>query len=293
MPASFRPLAALCLAISFGVFAVPLAKAQEKEASRIVAIGGAITETLYALGVQDRIVAVDTTAVYPPEAKRKPNVGYMRALSAEGVLAQSPDLVLMEEGAGPPPAIALLKASGIAITTIPDGHGQKAIGDKIEKIGGAVGKAEEGRALAGALERDLAGLQKELVAIDRHKRVLFILSLVDGRPMAAGTQTAADTMMRLAGGVNVLSAVQGYKTLNAEAATALAPDVVVMITGAGPNHAMSDPLAIPALKATPAGRNGALITMDAAYLLGFGPRTADAARDLAAKLYPGEIAPSR
>ncbi len=55
--------------------------------SRIVSIGGAITEILYALGFEDRIAGVDATSLYPPSALRdKPNVGYMRQLSPEGVL---------------------------------------------------------------------------------------------------------------------------------------------------------------------------------------------------------------
>jgi iron complex transport system substrate-binding protein len=56
------------------------------DASRIVSIGGAVTEILYALGLKDHVVAVDTTSLYPPQAlKEKPNVGYMRSLWAEGV----------------------------------------------------------------------------------------------------------------------------------------------------------------------------------------------------------------
>lgn len=258
---------------------------------RIVAIGGAVTETLYALGAKDRIVAVDTTAVYPPEARRKPNVGYMRALSAEGVLAQSPDLVLMEDGAGPPQAIELLKASSVAITTVPKGQSLATIGEKIAVIADAVGEAEKGKELAAAIDRDLQRLEGDLAKIGERKRVLFLLSIVDGRPMAAGSGTAADAMIGLAGGVNVFAEATGYKTLSTEVATKLAPDVVVMMTGAGPGHGSADPFAIPALKATPAGQRNAIIRMDGAYLLGFGPRVANAARDFAARLYPGEIAP--
>ena len=81
--------------------------------------------------------------------------------------------------------------------------------------------------------------------------------------------------------------------LTAERVQRAAPDVVVMMTGAGPNHAAVDPFEIPALAATPAGAAKALVRMDASYLLGFGPRTADAARDLAAQLYPGTIKPAR
>ncbi|WAP70407.1 ABC transporter substrate-binding protein [Jiella pelagia] len=108
----FRSALLALLPLVFAVSAVAPANAQSTDARRIVAVGGAITETLYALGAQDRIVAIDTTSVFPPQVTEKPNVGYMRALSAEGVLAQSPDLILMEAGAGPPQAIELLKSLG-------------------------------------------------------------------------------------------------------------------------------------------------------------------------------------
>src|SRR4051812_20647211 len=81
-----------------------------KDANRIVSVGGAVTEILYELGLKDRIVAVDTTSLYPVEAlKQKPNVGYMRALSAEGVLGLNPSLVLAIDGAGPKETIAVLE----------------------------------------------------------------------------------------------------------------------------------------------------------------------------------------
>lgn len=289
IPAAIRALLPFALAASLAL----QANAQENQPARIVAIGGAVTETLFALGVEDRIVAVDTTSIYPPEAAQRPNVGYMRALSAEGVLTQSPDLVLMEEGAGPPPAIALLKSSGVRVETIPGGHGIGALARKLAAIGAAAGEPEAGQALGQEVEAGLQRLEAELAPIETRMRVLFILSIVDGRPMAAGSGTAADAIIAIAGGRNVFADAIGYKTLSAEAATKLAPDVVVMMTGAGPNHATVDPFEIPALAATPAGEAKALVRMDASYLLGFGPRTADAARDLAAQLYPGTIKPAR
>src|SRR5258705_12806627 len=69
--------------------------------ARIVSIGGAITEILYALGFEDRLAGVDATSLYPPAGLRdKPNVGYMRPLSAEGGLGLNPSLVLAGAGCG-------------------------------------------------------------------------------------------------------------------------------------------------------------------------------------------------
>lgn len=82
---------------------------------RIVAAGGVITEVLYALGLQDRLVGIDSTSQFPAEAlKDKPNIGYVRALSAEGVLSLRPSLVMAITSAGPPDAISLLNEAGCA-----------------------------------------------------------------------------------------------------------------------------------------------------------------------------------
>ncbi len=111
---------------SFPAQAAPLIDARRRQVavtdlSRIVCIGGTITEILYALGAADRIVAVDSTSQFPAEALRdKRNIGYMRMLSAEGVLSVGPSLLLVMEGAGPPEAIDALVASPVPLLFIDD-----------------------------------------------------------------------------------------------------------------------------------------------------------------------------
>lgn len=276
-----RSLLGFTLALALG----PSIGAQAAE--RIVSVGGAVTELLYELGKSEEIAAVDSTSIYPAAATAHPNVGYIRALSAEGVLSLSPDLILLEEGAGPPEAVSLLDQAGVRVVHVPSGYDAAGLPAKIEAVARAVGEESEGLRLASTIEADLAALKAELAGIGRRQRVLFVLSLVDGRPMAAGGGTAADAMIALAGGDNVLSDMKGYKALSWEAVTDLQPDVVLSMVRAGSSHDVDAILSQPAFAATPAGRNGALIKMDAQYLLGFGPRTPAAARDLAARLYPG------
>ena len=116
--------------------------------AEILSIGGSVTEIVYALGQEHRLVARDTTSVYPPEAHDLPDVGYMRALSPEGVLAVDPAMILSEEGAGPPETIDVLKSADIPFITVPlvrDGAG---IAQKIRVVGHALGVSEEADALA-------------------------------------------------------------------------------------------------------------------------------------------------
>ena len=175
------------------------------DGSRIVSIGGAVTEILYALGMQDAVIGVDSTSLFPREAAAKQNLGYMRALSAEGVLALSPNLILMEDGSGPPETVNLLDAAGIDIVHVPNGHDVDGIGKKIRIVAGAVDKAAEGERLAATVEAGLKRLADDLTRIGEKRRVLFILSMADGRPMAAGSDTGADAIIELAGGTNVFA----------------------------------------------------------------------------------------
>ena len=77
-------------------------------AAGLVSIDGALTEIVYALGAEDRLVGVDSTSVYPEAVQSLPQVGYMRQLSAEGILSLQPDLVLATRDAGPEPVFELL-----------------------------------------------------------------------------------------------------------------------------------------------------------------------------------------
>ena len=258
-----------------------------KDAERIVAIGGTVTEIIYALGEGDRVVAVDTTSLYPPEATSKPNIGYVRQISAEGVLSQKPDLIIAESGAGPVDSVNILKASGLNFVSIPSPPETAAIPGKIRAVGLAIGRADKAEELAKTVEASIKAIEEKVTeSTGPKKKVLFALSLANGRVMAAGSQSSADAMIRLAGGENAVSSVTGYKPLTDEAVIAAAPDFVLVMSGGAQHLTADQAFALPALAATPAGRTKAFLTMDGLYLLGLGPRAADAARDLNGMLYP-------
>jgi len=261
------------------------------EARRIVSIGGTITEILYSLGAEDRIVARDSTSFYPDAANSKPDVGYMRALSAEGILGQKPDLILMEEGAGPPPVLEILKASEVPMVVIPTPPKVDAIGRKIRDVGVAVGLSGKAEGLAAKTEADLHKLEEDVAKIPGpKKKVLFVLSLSNGRVIAGGADTEAGAVIELAGGVNAAPTINGYKPLADEAVIAAQPDVILsMVSGPGHEITPDKVFAMPSMQTTPAAANKALVTMDGLLLLGFGPRTPEAARSLAADIYPGAI----
>ncbi|MEP3048943.1 MAG: ABC transporter substrate-binding protein [Roseibium sp.] len=259
--------------------------AAQKPATRIVAIGGAVTEVVFALGQEDRLVARDTTSVYPEKANDLPNVGYIRALSPEGVMSVDPDLILMLEGSGPQESVDVLKKSGIPIADIPEAYTAQGILDKVRAVGTALGASENAEALASKLDAELSAAEAEAKSVSSGSRVLFILSTQGGRILASGTDTAAHGILELSGAQNAISDFSGYKQLSDEAILSANPDVILMMRRTGDHGTKAEDLfKHPALALTPAGKNKRLIVMPGQYLLGFGPRTAGAIRDLSKNL---------
>ncbi|WP_429090798.1 heme/hemin ABC transporter substrate-binding protein [Aminobacter sp. BE322] len=256
--------------------------------SRIATVGGSITEIVYALGEEKALVARDSTSVYPEVALKLPDVGYMRALSPEGVLSVNPSGILALEGSGPREAVDVLKKASIPLITVPEGFSHEGIVDKIRIVGKALDAEAKAETLAKEVDAQLSAAEALTADIPQaeRKRVLFILGMQGGKIMASGSGTAADGIIALAGGVNAVEGFSGYKQLTDEAALTARPDIILMMDREG-ELAIDDAQVYgsPAIASTPAGQARKLIRMDGAYLLGFGPRTAGAVKDLAAALY--------
>jgi iron complex transport system substrate-binding protein len=253
---------------------------------RVVCVGGALTEIVYALGAGERLVGVDTTSVFPPAAQALPQVGYQRQLSAEGILARKPDLVIATADAGPPAVLRQLREAGVRVQSVPVGYTPQALQDKVRRVAAALDMARAGEALQARLDAAWRELNARAVAAAARPRVLFVLAHAGPTILIAGKDTAADAMITLAGGVNALAATQGYKPLSPEAVIAAAPDVI-LITGEGLEAVggAARLLDRPGLANTPAARNRRVVAMSALYLLGFGPRAPQAVAELTRALY--------
>ncbi|WP_423339495.1 heme/hemin ABC transporter substrate-binding protein [Rhizobium sp. HT1-10] len=260
------------------------------DTSRLVSIGGDVTEIIYALGEEKRLIARDSTSLYPEAAAKLPDVGYMRALSPEGILAVNPSAIIAVEGAGPPEALAVLRSASVPFETVPQTYERDGILKKIATVGTLLGVPDKAKALEASVAADLdaAIAESEQRPIAERKRVLFVLSVQGGKIMGSGTGTAADGIIRLAGAINAVGVFPGYKPLTDEAIIEAKPDVILVMNGGG-NHATGNDelLTQPAIALTPAAEHKAIIHMDGLHLLGFGPRTASAIRELNSAIYGG------
>lgn len=257
--------------------------------SRIVSIGSSVTEILFALGAGDQVIARDQTSLFPREARSLPDVGYSRALSAEGVLSVAPSLILALEGSGPPAALDVLERSSVPVVIIPEAHTPDGVIRKIEAVAAAVGREAEGRRLAEAVRADFAAVGADVAGLKDRPRTIFVLSAAGGVPVVGGAETGADAMLRLAGASNPMASIKGYKPAVDEAAFSAEPEALVVMSGGGQALPADMLFALPAFKGTPAARERRLVTLPGSYLLGFGPRTPQAVRDLALALHPGAV----
>lgn len=256
--------------------------------ARIAAIGGAVTEILYRLGAGARIVAVDTTSLHPEEALRqKKVVGYLRALSAEGLLSVGPDLVIASEGAGPPAVLDQLREAGLEIVVVEEATTAEGVLRKIATVGRHAGLEREAAALSSEVEARFAALARRRGRIGARARAIVVLSMANGRVVVGGRDTSADGILALAGIDNAASAIAGFKHMSDEAIVAAAPDAVVVMQ-AGAHRQDARTLFAPgtAVGQTPAAARQAMIAMDGLALLGFGPRTPETAEALMRGLYP-------
>ncbi|MFG6655261.1 hemin ABC transporter substrate-binding protein [Scandinavium sp. M-37] len=246
-------------------------------AQKVVTLGGDVTEIVYALGAQSALVARDSTSQWPPEALTLPDVGYLRQLNAEGILATRPTTVLASVQAQPSLALKQVAQNGVTVVTIPGSNDLSVIDDKVRIVAAALHKDAEGEQLRKSLKQAREALPKTQL----NKRVLFILSHGGMSAMAAGQQTGADAAIRAAGLQNAMQGVNRYQPLSQEGVIASQPDLVVISSdGVKSMGGEAGLWQLPGLAQTPAGRNKQVLLVDDMALLGFSIRTAEAIQQL-------------
>lgn len=246
-------------------------------ASRVVSLGGTVTEIVYDLGQGKRLVADDLSSLYPEAATKLPRVGYYRAVPLEGVLSMKPDLVLASEHAGPPKVLDRIRALGVKVSIVSDQPSLASLYKRVEQIAAQLGVPEKGSALLDKIRTSIEAAQSMR---GTSRRVLLVMNRT-GQLLAAGGNTAANEILALAGLKNVLADQKGYKPVSAESVAALAPDMIVITTASmQASNGKAAFLARPGIAMTPAAKQHRVVAMDDLLILGLGPRTGQAIRAL-------------
>lgn len=190
---------------------------------RIVSLAPSLTETIYALGIQDRLVGDTDYCDYPADAQTKTKVGGAINPSLEQIVALRPDLVLVTKSLNRIETVRALDDLHIpAYATDP--HTVEDVISSTERLAEVLGIPEAGESLAQDLHRRLSDLKSRLAALPP-RRVLFV---VWAEPLiSAGKGTFIADALRLAGGISVIDSAQDWPQINLEEAVRLQPDVLV------------------------------------------------------------------
>ena len=258
---------------------------------RIVVAGGSVAEILYFIDADKKIVATDVTSTFPDEAQNHPSIGYVRNLSAEGILSMNPSLILGEDDMGPPNVITQLIDIEVDIRTIPEEKSVDGILDKIYCIASILDmKSEAEQEINKTLMPDIIALENMYIKNSKRlKRVMFILSIQANRIIVAGAGTTGDGYIKLTGSMNIFGNLEGWKSVTQEAIVKENPDYIIMSQRDLHNtETIKNVKENPIFKNIKAGKEGNFIFDDAMAMLGFGPRTIRSALQSALTIYNDE-----
>lgn len=260
-------------------------KVRVRDTSRIVTLGGSVTETVHALGHLSSVVGVDKSSLFPSQVKGLAQVGYFRAFSAEGVLSLRPSVVLASQGAGPKASVSLLGTAEVPVVMVSSERSVAGAKARVRQIAKVL--KVDGEPLCAKIDREIEVARAKVKQAKTKPSVLFVYARGAGTMNVAGRETGADEIIRLAGGTNAIDGFTGYKPLTSEAAVQAAPDVLLVTThGLKALGGVEGLMKIPGVAITPAGSTRRVVVMDDLLLLGFGPRVAAAVTGLSKELHP-------
>jgi len=192
--------------------------------SRIISLAPSLTETVYALGLQDHLVGDTDFCDYPPEARKKPKVGGIINPNLEKIASLHPDLVLVTKSINRLDTVRALDTLGIPTYSTADPRSVAEIISSTQKLADVLGAPEAGKSLGEELQSRLATLQTKLAAVPP-RRVLFI---VWTEPLiSAGQHTFIADVLRKAGAVTIVQSSQDWPQVNLEEVARLQPDYLV------------------------------------------------------------------
>jgi len=250
---------------------------------RIVSLAPNLTETIYALGLQDHLVGDTDYCDFPPEAQQKKKVGGPVNPSIEAIAALQPDLVLVTKSLNRLETVQALAEIGIP-SYATDPHTVDAIIASIARLSDLLGASDTGSALAADLKHQISVLHERIASLSA-RRVLFV---VWTEPLISiGNDTFIADALRHAGAVSVIDSSQNWPQVNLEEVVRLQPEFLIFVeshSGAQPHsaEALAD---LPGWRLLNAVRNRRYATISDAINRP-APRLVSAVEDLARQLHP-------
>jgi iron complex transport system substrate-binding protein len=254
-----------------------------------VSVSKQINEYLYAIGAESVLVARDLTSIYPDRIRSLPSVGYHRGLSAEGIISMRPTMLLTDGNLGPDAVVEQVRKVGIPVTIMAPGQGPDSAQLLMARLGQRFHRERQADSVLAPWRREMSEALADSArwAAEKRPRVLVMhFGQVVNDYLALKRGTAADQIVRWAGGVNAVDSVGGMMRLTPELIARAAPDVII-VTDVGFDRLGVERLsALPGVALTPAGKAKRVYRVDESEVMYFGPRTPASLRRMTAHLHP-------
>ncbi|MGW4894171.1 heme/hemin ABC transporter substrate-binding protein [Kitasatospora sp. NPDC004240] len=257
---------------------------------RIVPLNGSLAELVFSLGLGPKVVARDVSTTFD-QAAGLPVITQAHDVSAEGVLSLRPTVVLADRSTGPAEAIAQIRAAGVPLLVLDDAKRLDDVGPRIDTVAAALGVPDAGRQLKERTAQRLTEARAALPTADRRPKVAFLYLRGSASVfLLGGPDSGAGSLIEAVGGEDAGKAAGltgDFTPLTSEALVKAAPDaILVMRKGLESVGGVDGLLKLPGVAQTPAGLDRRIVSVDDGRLLGYGPRTPQVLREIAAQLYP-------
>lgn len=254
---------------------------------RIVSLAPSVTETLFALGLGDRVVGDTDFCDYPPEAKRKKHIGGTVNPNIEAVAALHPDLVVATREINRLDSVQSLERLGIPVY-VTDPQSVEQVLASTERLGELLGAGDAARSLTANLRQRLSEVEQRLAGLPP-KKVLVVVWL--DPLISVGRNTFLDDALRRAGARSVIESPQSWPTIDLEQVVRLQPEYLI-ISNDNPRQVQRELAEFedrPGWRRLEAVRNRRFIVISEA-LSHPSPRLVDGIEQLARALYPASFA---
>lgn len=234
---------------------------------RLISIGGDVTEILYAIGAEKNIIGRDSTSTVPQIVEKLPDVGYMRQLNTEGILALKPTHIIATSVAQPSIVLEQLQSAGVKVDKVPLQYSVEGVVEKILKLGELTQRQPQAVELAEKFANEVKAIPNSSLDVS----VLFVINRAGGNQMAAGKETVADTAIRLIGAKNAMGNAMRFAPISQEGVIAANPDLLVLTSQSLKSFASPDDVwKLPGLAHTNAGKHKRLVVVDDIAFMAFG-----------------------
>jgi iron complex transport system substrate-binding protein len=255
--------------------------------TRIISHVPSITETIFALGLGDKLVADDDYSDYPEAAKTKPKIGGYFTPNIEEIVAMKPDLVLTDGEV--PDLITKLDSLGIPVAVI-DPKDINSVLTDIELLGNITGSQKEAQEITSDMKNRIDAVMFKVVPLSYRPSVFYVFDATDPtKPWTAGPGSFVDSLISMAGGTNVAASASGpWIQFNMEELVNSNPDIILVDASHGTAAISPAQLKdLPGWQDLTAVKENHVYTIDGDLVNRSGPRIVQGLEEIAKILHPG------